>query len=122
LAVITIRVVSRADTFMAEGNMLKGMSMSEVRARHEPKLCGITISAKGAKVGKVVRGIRWRTHQGTKGEGFGFKVAKDIKRVSRDDFRKARDYSNAVLSIRSLEEGSIIGRGGRRKSRGRFRM
>jgi hypothetical protein len=42
--VTTIRVVSRADTFMAKGKVLKGMSMGLMRARHEPKLCIIVIS------------------------------------------------------------------------------
>jgi hypothetical protein len=42
--------------------------------------------------------------------------------VSRDDFREARDYSNAVPGIRGVKEGSVVGGGQRRKSRGRFRM
>jgi hypothetical protein len=41
-------------------------------------------------------------------EGFRGNMGKDIKRVSRDDFREARDYSNAVPGVGSFEEGSVI--------------
>jgi hypothetical protein len=57
LAITTIRVVSRADAFTAEGNMLEGISISEVRARQEPKLHRIIISVKGTKLGKVMGSI-----------------------------------------------------------------
>ena len=42
--------------------------------------------------------------------------------MGRDNFREARDYSDAVSGIRGLKEGSVIRQRGRRKSRGRFRM
>ena len=112
----------RANTFKAKGMVLKGVSMSKVRARHEPKLGIIVISVKGVKLSKAMGSIGRGTQQGSKTERFWFNMGKDIKRMSRNNVREARDYSNAVPSIRSLEEGIGIRRGGRRKSRGGFRM
>jgi hypothetical protein len=42
---------------MAEGMVLKGMSMSEVRAWHKLKLSIVVVNTKGAELGKTVRGI-----------------------------------------------------------------
>jgi hypothetical protein len=61
LVVTIIRVVHRANTFTVKGMVLKSVSMSKVRVRREPKLGVIIISAKGAKLGKAVRGIGWGT-------------------------------------------------------------
>jgi hypothetical protein len=58
--------------------------------------------------GKMVRGIRLRADKGTNGERNRFDAGKDVKGMGRDNVREARDYSNAVPSIRGLEEGSII--------------
>jgi hypothetical protein len=107
--------------FMAKDNVLKGMSIHLMRERCEPKLCRITISVKGVELSKTMRGIGPRAHKGFKGERFGGDAGEDIKGMGRDNFREARDYSNAVPGIRGLKEGSIIGQRGRRKSRGRFR-
>jgi hypothetical protein len=63
LAVTTIRVVGRANTFTAEGAMLKGMSMSKMGARRKVKLHGIVIKAKGTELSKAMGGIGWRAHQ-----------------------------------------------------------
>jgi hypothetical protein len=60
-------------------------------------------------------------HEGLKGNGFRSNAGEDIKRVSGDDIRKVRDYSNAVPGIRSLIERSVNGWCGMRKSRGRVR-
>jgi hypothetical protein len=57
LAITTIRVVHRADTFLAKGMMLKSVSMSKVRVRHKLKLSVIAIGTVGAKLSEVVRGI-----------------------------------------------------------------
>jgi hypothetical protein len=100
--------VSRADTFKAKGSVLKGMSVSKVRVRHEPKLCGIAISAKGTEVEKAMGSVRRRTHQGSNRKGFRLNVGKDIKGMGRDNVREARDHSNAVPGIRGLKEGSVI--------------
>jgi hypothetical protein len=42
------------------------------------------------------------------GEGFGGNMGEDVKRVSRDDAREARDYSNAVSGVGSLKERCVI--------------
>jgi hypothetical protein len=42
-------------------------------------------------------------------EGFWFNMGEDIKGVSGDNVGEARDHSNAVPSVRSLEEGIRIG-------------
>ena len=44
MLVTTIRVVGRVNGFAAEGSMLKGVSISLVRARRRVKLCSIIIS------------------------------------------------------------------------------
>jgi hypothetical protein len=45
------------------------------------------------------------------GEQFGGNTGEDVKRVSGNNIREARDHSDAVSSIRDLEEGCVI-RGG----------
>jgi len=50
LSITTIRVVGRANMFSAKGKVLKGMSIRLVRVRRKPKLCRITISAKGVEL------------------------------------------------------------------------
>jgi hypothetical protein len=35
-------------------------------------------------------------------------MGKDIKGMSRDDFRETRDHSNAVPGIGGLKEGSVV--------------
>ena len=49
-------------------------------------------------------------------------MREDIKGVGRNSIREVRNYSNAVSGIGSLIGGCVNGRGGMRKSRGRFRM
>jgi hypothetical protein len=101
--------------------VLKGVSVSKVRARRKLKLGIIVISAEGVKLGKSVRSIRWATHQGSKPKGVWSNMGEVIKGVSRHDVREAGDYSNAVPSVGGVEEGIGIRQRGRRKSRGRFR-
>jgi hypothetical protein len=60
------------------------------------------------EVDKAMGSIRWRTHQGSKSEGFWFNMGEDVKGMSGDNVREARDYSNAVPCVRSLEEGSVV--------------
>jgi hypothetical protein len=97
------------------------MGMSEVAPRGKPKLCGVSISALGVEVGKVMSGIQPTAHKGVEGNRSGGNMGKDIKGICGNDIRKVRDYGNAVPGI-----GSLIGRGvngwcGMRKSRGRVR-
>jgi hypothetical protein len=61
LFVTTIRVVSRAHTFVAKGGVFQGMRISLVRAGHELKLCGVPVSTIRAELNEAVRGIRPRT-------------------------------------------------------------
>jgi hypothetical protein len=118
--VTTIRVVSRTNRFTAKGNMLKGVSISLVRARCRPKLHKTTISMQGTELG--MRSIRPETQEGFKGKGFRSNMGKDVKGMSGDNVREGRDYSDAVSGIRYFKEGSVIGgEGRRRKSRGRVR-
>ena len=42
-------------------------------------------------------------------EGFWFNTGEDVEGMGRDNVREAGDYSNAVPSVRSLEEGIRIG-------------
>jgi hypothetical protein len=78
------------------------MSVSKMGPRGNPKCGGIIINMLGAELG------------GNTGE--------NIKRVSWNNVREARDYSNAVPGIRSIVGRHVSGRGSMRKSRGRFRM
>jgi hypothetical protein len=98
------------------------MGMSKVAPRGKPKLYGVSISVSGAEVGKAVSSIRPVVHKGTKSNGFRGNVGEEVKRMSRDDVREVRDYSNAVPGIRSLVSRDVDRRGGMRKSRGRVRM
>jgi hypothetical protein len=101
--------------------VLQGMSMSKMPSRGRPELCGVSISASGAEVGKAVSSVWPTAHKGAKGNGFGGNTREDIKRVSGNDVGEVRDYSDAVPGI-----GSLVGRGVNgwcsvRKSRGRVR-
>jgi hypothetical protein len=58
MSVTTIRVACRANRFKAKGNMLQGMSMGLVRARHRAELFGVIISMKGMELGKAMRDMR----------------------------------------------------------------
>jgi hypothetical protein len=89
--------------------------------RGRPELCGVSISASGAEVGKVMSSIGPTVHKGAKGNWFGGDAWKDIKGMSGDNVREVRDYSNAVPGIRSLVSGCVNERGRVRKSRGRVR-
>ena len=75
----------------------------------------------GAELSKAVSGIRPGAHKGAKSNGFRGKAWKDIKRVSGDNVREVRGYSNAVPGVGSLVGRGVNGRGRARKSRGRFR-
>jgi hypothetical protein len=95
--------------------------MSEMAPRGKPKLCGVSISTLGAELGKVVSSVWPVAHKGAKGNGFGGNARKDIKRMSGNDVREVRDYSNAVPGIRGFIGRGINGWGSMRKSRGRVR-
>jgi hypothetical protein len=107
LAITTIRVMGRTDMFKAEGMMLKGMSIGEVRARCELKLCIVIISTKGMEQGKMVRGIRPQAHKGMNKKRIRLDAGKDIKGMGRDDVREAGDYSDAIPGIGGLKERSV---------------
>ena len=95
--------------------------MSKVPSRGEPELCGISISASGAEIGKVMSSIWPMAHKGAKGNGFRGNTRKDVKGVSVYNIGEVRDHSDAVPGV-----GSLVGRGvngwcSMRKSRGRVR-
>jgi hypothetical protein len=73
------------------------------------------------ELSKAMSSVWLTAHKGTDGDGFRGNMGKDIKRVSRDDVRKVRDYGNAVPGIGGLVRGSVNRRSGMRKSRGRVR-
>jgi hypothetical protein len=97
------------------------MSVSEVATRGKPELRRVPISVARAELGITVSSIWPAAHKGAKGKRFRGNVGKDIKWMSRDDVREVRDYSNAVPGIRGFIGRGVNGRGGMRKSRGRFR-
>ena len=69
----------------------------------------------------MVSSIGPTAHKGMKGDWFGCNTGEDIKRVSGDNVREVRDYSNAVPGVGSLIGGCVNGWGRMRKSRGRVR-
>ena len=97
------------------------MSVSKVPSRGKPKLCGVSISASGAELGKAMSSIGPTVHKGVKGNWFRGNVGEDIKGMSGDDVGEVRDYSNAVPGVGSLVGRCVNGRGRVRKSRGRVR-
>ena len=97
------------------------MSVSKVPSRGKPELCGVCISASGAEVSKAMSSIGPMAHKGAKGNWFRGNAWKDIQRMSWDNVREVRDYSNAVPGVGSLVGGCVNGRGRMRKSRGRVR-
>jgi hypothetical protein len=107
--ITTIRVVHRANSFASKGNVLKGIGIGLVRARYRLELYKITISMKGMELSKAMRSVWPRMYKRVKRERLGGNTGEDIKRVSRNNVREARDYSDAVLGIGGLKEGSIIG-------------
>ena len=97
------------------------MGVSKMAPRGKPKLCGITVSASGAELSKMVHSIWPGAHEGAKGNGFRGNTGEDVKGMSRNNVREVRDYSNAVPGIGSLVGGCVNGWGRVRKSRGRVR-
>ena len=95
--------------------------MSKVASRSEPKLCGISVSTSRAELSKTMGSIQPRAHKRAKGNGFGGNAEENVKRVSRNNVREVRDYSNAVPSIGGIVRGCVNGQGSKRKSRGRVR-
>ena len=95
--------------------------MSEVAARGKPKSCGVSISASRVELSKAMGSIWPGAHEGAKSNGFRGNAREDVKRMSGDDVREVRDYSNAVPGIRSLIRRGVNGWGSMRKSRGRVR-
>ena len=91
--------------------------MSEVASRGKPKLCGVSISTARPELGKTVSSIRPGAHKRTKGNRFRGNAGKNVKRVSRNNVREVRDYSNTVPSIRSIVQGHVSRRSSMRKSR-----
>jgi hypothetical protein len=90
-------------------------------SRGEPELCGISISASGTEDGKAMSSVWPMAHKGAKSNGFRGNAREDVKRMSGDDVREVRDYSNAVPGIRSLVGWCVNGWGGMKKSGGRVR-
>jgi hypothetical protein len=97
------------------------MSVSEVAPRGEEEFCVVSVSALRTELSKVMGSIGPTAHEGVKGNGFRGNVGEDIKGMSGDNVGEVRDHGNAVPGIRSLIRGSVNGRSGMRKSRGRVR-
>jgi hypothetical protein len=97
------------------------MGVSKVTLQSKPELCKVPVSTLGAELSKVVSSIWPGAHKGAKCNGFRGNMGKDIKRVSRNNVGEVRDYSNAVLGIRSLVGRCVSRWSGVRKSRGRVR-
>ena len=57
MLITTIRVMSRTDTFVTEGRVLKGIYMSLVWLGHEPELHRILISMVGTELSKAITRI-----------------------------------------------------------------
>ena len=95
--------------------------MSKMALRGKPKLCGVSISASRAELSEAMGSVWPGTHKGANSNGFWGDAGKDIKRMSGDDVREVRDYSNAVPGIGGLVGRGVNGWGGIRKSRGRVR-
>jgi hypothetical protein len=85
-----------------EGRVLQGMGVSKVSSRGGKEFCIIPVSMTRSEFSEAMGSIGPTAHEGTKGNGFGGNMGKDIKRMGRDDFREVRNHSNAVPSIRSL--------------------
>ena len=101
--------------------MFQGMSMSEMALRGEEEFCVVSVSASRMELSEAVGSVWPTAHEGAKGNGFGGNAREDIKGMSGNNVREVRDDSDAVPGIRSFVRGSVIGRGGMRKSRGRVR-
>ena len=95
--------------------------MSKVPSRGELELCGVSVSTSGVELSEAMSSVWLGAHKGANSNRFRGNVGKDIKGMSGDKVRKVRDYGNAVPGIGSLIRGSVNGRGGMRKSRGRVR-
>jgi hypothetical protein len=78
------------------------MSVSEITTRGDLELSRVAISALGNELSEAVGSIGPGVHKRAKGNGFGGNAGENVKRVSRNDIREVRDYSNAVPGIRSL--------------------
>jgi hypothetical protein len=101
--------------------VLQSMSVSKMPSRGKPKLCGVSISASGAEVGKAMSSIGPTAHKGVKSNWFRGNMWEDVKRMSGDDVREVRDYSNAVPGVRSLVSRGVNRWGRMGKSKGRVR-
>jgi hypothetical protein len=113
--------MGQANVLSTEGRVFQGMGVSEVAPRGEPELCVLSVSMSRVELGEAMGSIWPRAHKGAKGKGFGGNTGKDIKRVSGNDVREVRDYSNAVPGIRSFVGGCVSSWGRVRKSKGRVR-
>jgi hypothetical protein len=102
--------------------VFQDMGVSKMALRGKPKLCGVSVSALRAELSEAVSSVWPAAHEGSKGNGFRGNVGEDIKRMSRNDVREVRDYSNAVPGVRSFIGRSVNGWCGMRKSRVRVRM
>ena len=97
------------------------MGVSKMAPRSEPELCGISVSMSRAEFSKAMSSIGPGVHERAKGNRFWGNTGENVKRVSGNNVREVRDYSNAVPGISSIVQGRIIRGSGMRKSRGRVR-
>jgi len=80
--------------------------MSEMAPRGEVEFPGLSVSTSWTELGEAMSSVGPGTHKRVKSNGFGGKAWEDIKRVSGDNVREVRGYSNAVPGV-----GSLVGRG-----------
>ena len=70
---------------------------------------------------KAMGSIWPRAHKRAKGKRFRGNMGKNVQRVSRNDVRELRDYSNAIPTVRGLIGRCVSRWSSMRKSRGRVR-
>ena len=104
-----------------EGLVLESMHMSYMGASCQAELPIVSICMIWMERGELMCIIRPRSHKASKAEGLRGNTWKDIKRVSRDNFRELRYHSEGRWRcIPSLRDGIDVRRT-KRKSRGMLR-
>jgi hypothetical protein len=119
--VITIRVMGGTDALKTEGLMLGSMHMGHMGAGCQAELPIVSICMIWMKRGKTMHIIRPRSHKAIKAKGLRGNTWKDIKWVSRDNFRELGHYSGGRWRRIPSLRGRIGVRRSRRKSSGMLR-
>jgi hypothetical protein len=113
--------MGEADALKTEGLMLESMHMGHIGAGCQAELPIISICTMWMERSKMMCIIRPRSHKASKANGLRGNTWKDVKWVSRDNFRELGYHSGGrwrhIPSLRSR----ISVRRGRKKSRGMLR-